>query len=82
MEILNNNINGRGTNTIKHGVHYHVIFYFSIMQYHHNNHHHYPIPPLGEWDFVVVWFRVHYYYYSLPCSKQWLISHKVFKLSQ
>ena len=42
----------------------------------------YPIPPLGEWDFVVVWFRVHYYYYSLPCSKQWLISHKVFKLSQ
>ena len=40
------------------------------------------IPPLGEWDFVVVWFRVHYYYYSLPCSKQWLISHKVFKLSQ
>ena len=41
----------------------------------------YPIPPLGEWDFVV-WLRVHSYYYSLPCSKQWLISHKIFKLSQ
>ena len=33
----------------------------------------YPIPPLGEWDLVFVWFhlRYYYYYYPIPPEGEW-----------
>ena len=32
----------------------------------------YPIPPEGEWDLVVVWFHLrYYYYYPIPPEGEW-----------
>ena len=31
----------------------------------------YPIPPEGEWDLVVVWFHLSYYYYPIPPEGEW-----------
>ena len=33
----------------------------------------YPIPPLGEWDLVFVWFHLpyYYYYYPIPPEGEW-----------
>ena len=49
----------------------------------------YPIPPEGEWDLVVVWFHLPYYYYyrCSSSSKGWSvkvgqISIFILKLSQ
>ena len=29
------------------------------------------IPPEGEWDLVVVWFHLRYYYYPIPPEGEW-----------
>ena len=43
----------------------------------------YPIPPLGEWDLVFVWFHLPYYYTrSSSSSKGWSDFTLLLKLSQ